>query len=147
MYASVNVVNIGSDNGLPPVRCVAITWTNTDLSTGHLLDKNLSEIRIKIQKKFIHENALENVVCELAVLPLGRSLRPDNAYTRQWMCSALDQEMASHLFGSKPLHEATLIVIWTIRNKREVELNQNIFFQWIWFHCAISKMGVMLRLQ
>ena len=49
MYASVNWVSIGSDNGLAPVRRQAITWTNADLLSIGPLGTYLSEIWIKIQ--------------------------------------------------------------------------------------------------
>ena len=32
------------------------------------LGTNFSEIRIKIKKLFIHENAYENIVCEMAAI-------------------------------------------------------------------------------
>ena len=32
-YDDINLVNIGSGNGLPPARHQAITWTNADLLT------------------------------------------------------------------------------------------------------------------
>ena len=48
---SVNGVSIGSDNGLSPVRHQAITWTNAHMSSIGPLGTNLSEIRIKTQKK------------------------------------------------------------------------------------------------
>ena len=49
IYASVNWVSIGSDNGLSPVWCQAITWTNAVLLSIRLLGTNFSEILIKIQ--------------------------------------------------------------------------------------------------
>ena len=52
IYASLSWKGFGSDNGLSPVRCQAITWNHTDLlSTG--------------PKIFILENAFEYVVCEM----------------------------------------------------------------------------------
>ena len=42
-------VSIGSGNGLPPVQCQAITWTNTDSWSIGPLGTNFSEIWIKIQ--------------------------------------------------------------------------------------------------
>ena len=46
---SVNWASIGPGNGLSPVQCQAITWTETDLlSTGHL-GTNFREIRNVIQ--------------------------------------------------------------------------------------------------
>ena len=50
VYASVNWVSIGSDNGLSPVWRQAITWTNADFLSMGPLGVNLSEIWIKIQK-------------------------------------------------------------------------------------------------
>ena len=43
------VVNIGSDNGLAPVRCQVITWTNADLLSIGPFWTYLSEIWIIIQ--------------------------------------------------------------------------------------------------
>ena len=45
----MNWVNIGSDNGLTPIRCQAIIWTNAGLLSIGPLGTNLSEILIKIQ--------------------------------------------------------------------------------------------------
>ena len=44
-----NLTIIGSDNGLSPGRCQAITWTNTDLLSIGPLWTNVSEIQIEIQ--------------------------------------------------------------------------------------------------
>ena len=60
MYVSRNWVIIGSGNGLSPDRRQAITWINTDLLSIEPLG-NTS----------IQENALENVVCEMAAICLG----------------------------------------------------------------------------
>ena len=49
IYASVNWVSIGSDNGLTPVRRQVITWTNTALLSIGPLGTNFSEIWIKTQ--------------------------------------------------------------------------------------------------
>ena len=58
---------IGSDNGLSPGRHQAIIWTNTGTLLIEPLGTNFSEILIGIQIMiFIQENALENVVCEMA---------------------------------------------------------------------------------
>ena len=66
-YASVNLVNIGSDNGWLPVWYQAISWTSVALlligPSGTNLSM-LSEIWMKIQISymyFIEENAFENV--------------------------------------------------------------------------------------
>ena len=58
---------IGSDNGLSPGRHQAIIWTNAGTLLIEPLGTNFSEILIGIQIMiFIQENALENVVCEMA---------------------------------------------------------------------------------
>ena len=48
IYASMNWVNIDSDNGLSLVRRKAITWTNAELLSIGSLGTNLSEIQIEI---------------------------------------------------------------------------------------------------
>ena len=69
----VNEVSSGSGNGLSPVKCQAITWTNADLLLIELSGTNFSEIQIKIEDfSFIKKNAFENVVCEMtAILSSG----------------------------------------------------------------------------
>ena len=47
-YMSVNWVSIGSGNGLLPVRCRDITWSNTGILSIGLLGTNFSENRIGI---------------------------------------------------------------------------------------------------
>ena len=63
-YASVNMVSIGSDNGLSPIRHQAIIKTNAGLlSIGTFSNKlqwNLSQNSII----FIHEKAFENAICQ-----------------------------------------------------------------------------------
>ena len=49
IYASVNFVCIGSDNGLSPVQHQAIIWTNADLLAIGLLVINLSEILMETE--------------------------------------------------------------------------------------------------
>ena len=49
IYALVNWVSIGSDNGLSPVLHQAITWTNADLLSIGPLGIKFSEIQIEIQ--------------------------------------------------------------------------------------------------
>ena len=51
IYVSMNQVNIGSDNGLAPVWCQAVVWTNVGLLSIGYLGTNFSEILIKITKK------------------------------------------------------------------------------------------------
>ena len=48
IYASVNRVIICSGNGLMPLRCLHITWTNAALLSIGLLGTNFSEIWIRI---------------------------------------------------------------------------------------------------
>ena len=63
---SVNWVSIGSDNGISPIRHQAIISTSAGLlSIGHL-GTNFSEILSKIKK--LHQNAFENIVCEMAAI-------------------------------------------------------------------------------
>ena len=67
IYVSVNWVSIGAGNGLSPIRCQAISWTNARLlSIGPLacLGTNFGEILIKIQNFSFMKNATENNVCE-----------------------------------------------------------------------------------
>ena len=45
----MNWVRIGSDNGLSPIRCQAIIWTNAWLFSIWPLGANFSEILIKLQ--------------------------------------------------------------------------------------------------
>ena len=73
IYALVNRVSIGSDNGLSPVRHQAIIWTNAAILSIGRLWTNFSEILIKKIKIFIQENASESIVCEMAaILSSGR---------------------------------------------------------------------------
>ena len=44
IYALVNLICIGSGNGLTPVRRQAITWTNAGLLSIEPLETNVSEI-------------------------------------------------------------------------------------------------------
>ena len=46
-------VSIGSDNGLPPVRCQSISWTMTDLLSIGPLGTNFRYIRIEIHFLFV----------------------------------------------------------------------------------------------
>ena len=58
-YASVNRINIGSDNGLSPIRRQAIIWTNDGLLLIALPGTDFS----KVWKGIL---LFENVVCEMA---------------------------------------------------------------------------------
>ena len=69
IYASMNLVIVGFDNGSSPNRRQAIFETNDDLSLNEHRGTKFSEIWIKFFNIFIEENAFENVVCEkLAIL-------------------------------------------------------------------------------
>ena len=57
---------IGWDNGLSPIRRQAIIYSNAGLLLIAHLGTNISEILIKNTKRFIHENAPENIACETA---------------------------------------------------------------------------------
>ena len=59
---------MASGNVLSPARYQAITWTNDDLLWIGPLATNFSEKRIETQNLFIHENAFENVVCEVVAI-------------------------------------------------------------------------------
>ena len=48
MYAAVNRVSIGSDNGLSPIRRQAIIWTNPGILLIGPLGTKFGEILIKI---------------------------------------------------------------------------------------------------
>ena len=77
IYASVNWVCIGSDNGLSPVRRQAITWTNTDLLSIGALGTNLNEIRIKIQNfSFMKMHLKLSSAKPAAILSRGRWVKP-----------------------------------------------------------------------
>ena len=56
----------GSDNGLSPGRRQAINWTNDGILLIRTLGTNFSEILSEIHAFSFQENALENVVCEMA---------------------------------------------------------------------------------
>ena len=66
IYASVNHVIIGSDNGLAPIRHQAIIETNAGLIGP--LGTNFSEILIKKTQLFIHKNGSGNIVCEMTAI-------------------------------------------------------------------------------
>ena len=66
IYASLNWVIIGSDNGLSPVRCQAIIWIIVGILLIGPLGTNFSEILNGIQtvllKNFIWKRRLQNGV-------------------------------------------------------------------------------------
>ena len=59
---------IGSDNGLLPGRCQAVTWSNADLLLIGPLGTNFSEIFNWNSNISIQGNVLENDVCKLAAI-------------------------------------------------------------------------------
>ena len=67
IYVAVNRVSKSSDDGLLPIRRQAIILTSAGLLSIGPLGTNFSEILITT-KIFIHENASETVVCEMAVI-------------------------------------------------------------------------------
>ena len=60
------LTTIGSDNGLSPGQRQAIISTNAGILLIGPLGTNFSENFIGIQNVFIKQNAIENVVCEMA---------------------------------------------------------------------------------
>ena len=66
------LANIGSGNGLTPVRCQAITWTNTDLLLITPVATNFSEILIKIQQFSFKKMHVKNAVCGKAAILSAR---------------------------------------------------------------------------
>ena len=74
----MNWVRTGSRNGLSPVRCQTITWSNSDLQSIGPSGTNFNEIRIKIQKCSFMQNAFENTVCDLAAICPGYELTYKN---------------------------------------------------------------------
>ena len=74
-----NFTIIGWDNGLPPGRRQAIIWTNAGIWSIGPLGTNFNVILIENLNVFIQENALENVVCKMAVILFrGRWVKNDN---------------------------------------------------------------------
>ena len=57
---------IGSDNGLSPGRRQAIIWTNAEILLIGSLGTNFNANFNRNSNIFIEENALENVVCQMA---------------------------------------------------------------------------------
>ena len=50
----IGIVIIGSDNGLAPIRCQAIIWTNADMTyQSDIEEEILEEVSIKYQNIFI----------------------------------------------------------------------------------------------
>ena len=95
MYASLNKAIIVSDNSLSSVRRQAIIWTNGGSLPIGPLRTNSSEILMKIQNS-IHENASENIVCEMeAILSRGDQLKLQWRNFWNWW-SASDNAVICH---------------------------------------------------
>ena len=75
-----NLTIIGSGNGLSPGRHRAIIWINAGILLIGPLGTNFSEISIKILT-FIHENAFESVVCEMAAILFRPQLKESQVTT------------------------------------------------------------------
>ena len=101
IYASVNRVSIGSDNGLSLIRHKAIIEANAGLFSLGPVGTNFSEIKL-----FIHENADEIIVCEMAAILSRR--RWVNGYTHiicaTWYdyCSILTADGLAYLRDWSP---------------------------------------------
>ena len=59
LYASMDCVIIGPCNGLVPVWCQAIIWSNTDLYLIRSKRTNFGDIRITVRYFFLHKKAFE----------------------------------------------------------------------------------------
>ena len=59
------------NNGLTPILHQVMISTNAESLSIGLLGTNFSDILMKIQNFFIHENAPENIVCEMAPILYG----------------------------------------------------------------------------
>ena len=53
-----------SQNGFSPLRCQAITWTNTDILSNRPLERYVNEFLFDLEV-FSQENTHENVVCKM----------------------------------------------------------------------------------
>ena len=104
IYASVNPVSISTDNGLSPIWCQAIIFTNAGLLSIGPLQTNFLEIYLK--SKFFSENAFENVI-----LSRGKWVNSivDGQY---WICSSSKWQLIS--FNDKIGRIMEGIVIWFI---------------------------------
>ena len=100
-------------NGLSPVRRQAITWTNTDLLSVGPLGTNFSIIRIKNPKLFIHENAFENIVCELngGFFVRERQLKKAHNAVVIWSVS-ISYKLSHHKISRRSLELSDSSDIW-----------------------------------
>ena len=92
---SVNQVSIGTDNGLSPIWRQAIIWTNAGLLSIGPLGTKL----------FIHKNAPENIVCEVAaIFSRGR-------WVNRWRQWQYGQHFADSIFKCIFLNENFCVLI------------------------------------
>ena len=84
---------IGSDNGLSPGRRQAIIWTNDGILLIRPLRTNFSNFFFRNSNIFIQQNALENVVCEMAsILSRPQCVKIFTLYRFDWQWSAIRYE-------------------------------------------------------
>ena len=91
---------IGSDNGLSPGRRQAIIWINAGILLIRPLGTNFNEMLIEILT-FIHENAFESVVCEMASI-LSRPQCVKHKLSKQLFKQKIKQEYMKKFFLSWP---------------------------------------------
>ena len=93
-----NLTIIGPDNGLSPGRRQAITWTNAGILLIGPLGTNWKFNRNS--NIFIHENAIESVVCEMAAILSWPVLIWSN-----WVIMAKICWKCTQAIGPQPLYE------------------------------------------
>ena len=71
IYASLNWVIIGSDNGLLPVRCQAIIWTNAGILLIWPLGTNFNEMLIEIHAFSFKKTGLKMSSAKWRLFGLG----------------------------------------------------------------------------
>ena len=85
----MNRVSIGSDNGLSPIWSQASIWTNAGSFSVGPIETDSGENFNQNVIFFIHENASENIVCEMAaILSTGRWVNHIK-YTSDSLCRPL----------------------------------------------------------
>ena len=67
IFASVEKTIIGSDNGVSPIRCQAIIWTNDDIVNWNIRNTFQCNI-IWNSNAWFQESAFENIVCGMAAI-------------------------------------------------------------------------------
>ena len=69
MYASVNQVSIGLDNGVLPIQCQAIILTN---AVNRILRNKIRWKFYQNTKLLINQSALEIIICEMVAIFPGK---------------------------------------------------------------------------